>query len=213
MVGGLSGGAISLISGGNFQDGFIGGLVGTIAGGYMGQGGVGWAGRTAIAATAGGLIAELGGGKFANGALSAAFVYLFRESMHTTRQALKIQFRGGTKAERASVLSDLNDIFGTKRGAKMLSNTQSPLTIDLSVKNRAFVKNAPSDTIYIDLNFHPKISTDSGSIPATTRRILSYELGHSVFGALDDGINRMNNINLNENPIMNELGMPLRLEY
>ncbi|AYQ56154.1 hypothetical protein MS2017_0409 [Bathymodiolus thermophilus thioautotrophic gill symbiont] len=169
--------------------------------------------RTDIATATGGVVAELGGGKFANGALSAAFVYLFRESMHTTRQALKIQFRGGTKTERVGVLSDLNDIFGTKRRAKMLSNTQSPLVIDLSVKNRAYIQNVPSDTIYIDLNFHPKISTDSGGIPATTRRILSHELGHSVFGALDDGINRMNNINLNENPIMNELGMPLRLEY
>jgi hypothetical protein len=38
---------------------------------------LGISGRTAIAATAGGVAAELGGGKFANGAMSAAFVHLF----------------------------------------------------------------------------------------------------------------------------------------
>ena len=58
MVRGLSGGAISLTSGGNFQDGFIGGLVGTMAGGYMGQSSVGWAGRIAIAAAAGGVVED-----------------------------------------------------------------------------------------------------------------------------------------------------------
>jgi len=72
-------GAISQISGGNFQDGFVGGFIGSVAGSSMSTGGD-WsdiAGRTAIAATAGGIAAELGGGKFSNGARSAAFVHLF----------------------------------------------------------------------------------------------------------------------------------------
>ncbi|CAB5503853.1 hypothetical protein THERMOT_1864, partial [Bathymodiolus thermophilus thioautotrophic gill symbiont] len=76
---GLAQGAISQISGGNFQDGFVGGFIGSVAGSSMGEGG-NWsdiAGRTAIAATAGGITAELGGGKFSNGARSAAFVHLF----------------------------------------------------------------------------------------------------------------------------------------
>ncbi len=78
---GISQGATSEIMGGSFKDGFIGGAVGSIAGGMMGKGG-GWdavAKRTAIAATAGGVVTELGGGKFANGAMSAAFVHLFND--------------------------------------------------------------------------------------------------------------------------------------
>ncbi len=50
--------------------------------------------RTAIAATAGGISAELGGGKFANGALSAAFVHLFngeaRKDLRTSISGYKI---------------------------------------------------------------------------------------------------------------------------
>ncbi|WP_180334695.1 hypothetical protein, partial [Bathymodiolus thermophilus thioautotrophic gill symbiont] len=71
--------AISQISGGSFQDGFTGGFIGSVAGSSMGEGGD-WsdiAGRTAIVATAGGAVAVLGGGKFSNGARSAAFVHLF----------------------------------------------------------------------------------------------------------------------------------------
>ncbi|WP_138146978.1 RHS repeat-associated core domain-containing protein, partial [Bathymodiolus heckerae thiotrophic gill symbiont] len=76
---GFAQGASSQIIGGNFKDGFMGGFTGSFAGGYMKNGGD-WsdiAGRTAIAAAAGGVAAELGGGKFANGARSAAFVHLF----------------------------------------------------------------------------------------------------------------------------------------
>ncbi|OJA03627.1 hypothetical protein BGC33_05610, partial [Bathymodiolus thermophilus thioautotrophic gill symbiont] len=46
------------------------------------------AGRTAIAATAGGAVAVLGGGKFSNGARSAAFVHLFNaEGMSLAKTA------------------------------------------------------------------------------------------------------------------------------
>ncbi|SMN14533.1 Rhs family protein [uncultured Candidatus Thioglobus sp.] len=77
---GLSQGAISQISGGNFKSGFISGSISSLSGSYMeGNRGesLGIGGRTAVAATAGGIAAELGGGKFANGARSAAFVHLF----------------------------------------------------------------------------------------------------------------------------------------
>ncbi|WP_122951362.1 RHS repeat-associated core domain-containing protein [Bathymodiolus thermophilus thioautotrophic gill symbiont] len=87
---GLAQGAISQISGGNFQDGFVGGFIGSVAGSSMGEGGD-WsdiAGRTAIAATAGGITAELGGGKFSNGARSAAFVHLFNHEGGNISKAL-----------------------------------------------------------------------------------------------------------------------------
>jgi hypothetical protein len=77
---GILGGASSLISDGNFADGFVIGIIGSIANGYMRQTG-GLAGRTTIVAISGGVIEELGRGKFINGATSTAFAYLFSESI------------------------------------------------------------------------------------------------------------------------------------
>ena len=78
---GLAQGGVSRLAGGSFRAGFWGGSVGHWAGGgFMSLGGAGSmhvAGRTALAAMAGGAAAELGGGKFGNGAVSAAFAHLF----------------------------------------------------------------------------------------------------------------------------------------
>jgi len=77
---GLSQGTLSQIVNGDFKSGFIGGSISSLSGSYM-EGGrgdsLGVSGRTVVAATAGGIAAELGGGKFGNGAMSAAFVHLF----------------------------------------------------------------------------------------------------------------------------------------
>jgi hypothetical protein len=76
---GLSQGAISQISGGNFKEGFLGGAFSSYAGDS-------WLDAsssnnvitdTMISSVIGGVSAELGGGKFANGARSAAFVSLY----------------------------------------------------------------------------------------------------------------------------------------
>ncbi len=76
---GVSQGALTRIQGGSFKSGFLGGSIGSYSGTFMNKES-GWTNitkRTAIAATAGGIASELGGGKFANGARSAAFVHLF----------------------------------------------------------------------------------------------------------------------------------------
>ena len=56
-------------------------------------------GRTSIMAIIGGTFARLGGGKFANGALSAAFYHLFNGEYNTLWKALKHlwQIRGKIK--------------------------------------------------------------------------------------------------------------------
>ena len=73
--------------GGTFRDGFLGGIAG------HGAAGLGLRpnaadgfdmGRVAIAAVVGGTVSVIGGGKFANGARSAAMVYLFNELNHQT---------------------------------------------------------------------------------------------------------------------------------
>lgn len=84
VVHGVVGGALSVAQGGTFQDGFVANAIGAGAGLLAGAGGFGKLGspdgllaRTAIAAGAGGAAAELTGGKFANGAITAGMAHLF----------------------------------------------------------------------------------------------------------------------------------------
>jgi RHS repeat-associated protein len=86
LVHGVVGGALSLAGGGNFLQGFAAGSFGEIA--TQGTGQLGLSGgqnlglRLAVVAAAGGLASQLTGGKFANGALTAAFAYLFNYCYH-----------------------------------------------------------------------------------------------------------------------------------
>ena len=75
MIHGLSSGIISYFRGGSFRAGFFSGLGSAFDVGTTGYGGM--VGRTSIMAIIGGTFAKLGGGKFANGAMSAAFTHLF----------------------------------------------------------------------------------------------------------------------------------------
>ena len=71
-------------AGGNFKDGFIGSGVSSVLSPAFGAiPGLNRtvAGRTAVAAVIGGTASELTGGKFANGAMSAAFTHLFNEEL------------------------------------------------------------------------------------------------------------------------------------
>ncbi|WP_201341333.1 hypothetical protein [Abyssogena phaseoliformis symbiont] len=71
---------------GNFKDGFTGGFSGSLVGDYTPK----TNNRitdTIITATAGGVAAELGGGKFTNGARSATFVNLFNH-LNITEQCV-----------------------------------------------------------------------------------------------------------------------------
>lgn len=93
LLHGISQGALSAAGGGRFGDGFLGGFVGSYAGGKVkALGGKSLAGkiqRTVAAAVAGGTAARLGGGKFANGAITAAFVQVFNHEMHFDGKSLK----------------------------------------------------------------------------------------------------------------------------
>ncbi len=66
--------------------------------------------------------------------------------------------------------------------------------------------------VTIDPGNHPFVYTSNGIEPASTTRILAHEMGH-LTGTLDDGINNMNNVNLYENPIMQQLGGHRRTSY
>lgn len=80
---GAAGGGMSEAMGGSFEDGFIGGVSGAGVAGAFGNAfsgvseEIGVLGRTAVAAVGGGVASVLSGGKFADGAFSAAFFHLF----------------------------------------------------------------------------------------------------------------------------------------
>lgn len=76
------GGVSNMAMGGSFKDGFLSGgftslaspVIGTVPGGRTAQ--------VVAAAVVGGTAAELGGGKFANGAATGAFSYLYNAAAH-----------------------------------------------------------------------------------------------------------------------------------
>jgi hypothetical protein len=81
---GVLGGASNAALGGKFQDGFLSAAASTFAAdagllGGEGGGAVGIASRTIRASIIGGSASALGGGKFANGAYTAAFQHLLNE--------------------------------------------------------------------------------------------------------------------------------------
>ncbi len=90
---GVVGGGLSELTGGNFKDGFIGAGVGALLSpmtgalnkglgfGAPGDGGTGWQflGRTATAGVVGGTATAISGGKFGNGAVTAAFMHVVNE--------------------------------------------------------------------------------------------------------------------------------------
>ncbi len=80
---GLASGIVQDRMGGSFGAGFLSGSLGS----YLGSSGHSknmseMIGNTARDAVVGGTISVIGGGKFANGAQTGAFRYLFNESMH-----------------------------------------------------------------------------------------------------------------------------------
>ena len=115
----LSEGAIEGLQVGNMFHGFIMGAV-SGAGGYainnFGQE-LGRAGKIASSAVLGGVVSEIGGGKFANGAITAAYSMMFNEMMHprgyTKTRKLKMKMFGQipfdeNPATMANVCIDLN---------------------------------------------------------------------------------------------------------
>ncbi len=72
---GVAQGTTSVLRGGKFREGFAGGFMGHMAGGVFK--GKNIYTRTAFSAAVGGTISKAVGGKFANGAVSAAFTHLF----------------------------------------------------------------------------------------------------------------------------------------
>ena len=127
---GVVGGAANVAMGGKFGDGFLSGAVSAAAGdaGLFGPEGGGFGGmarRTIMAGVVGGTASALGGGKFANGAYTAAFQHLLNAElpdfipdvtkMKFTNSAFQTGWRwlrGPTGSEGNSLLFDQNSEMG-----------------------------------------------------------------------------------------------------
>ena len=80
----VSEGVVEGIQGGHFEHGLLLGLTSSAGGELISRYGsnLPYAGQIAANATLGGLVSELGGGKFANGAMTAAYTMMFNDLMH-----------------------------------------------------------------------------------------------------------------------------------
>jgi len=116
---GVSQGAISEARGGSFRAGFWSGLAGSVApvGGIArGSNSAGAIfARTAAAAVLGGTASRLGGGKFANGAVTGAFVHLFNAEAHTPETSSEETLANKVAGKLMSGITKLKDFMGLGR--------------------------------------------------------------------------------------------------
>lgn len=91
---GVLGGASNAAMGGKFQDGFLSAAAAAAAGHtgitsrFNGDNALHIAARTSVASAIGGTASAIGGGKFANGAYTAAFQHLLNSEMNTIPRAV-----------------------------------------------------------------------------------------------------------------------------
>jgi hypothetical protein len=102
---GLAGGIVQDRMGGSFGAGFLSGSLGS----YLGSSGHSknmseMIGNTAREAVVGGTISVIGGGKFANGAQTGAFRYLFNHDMHQIIDKLYTEYHGERKTGKVRSL-------------------------------------------------------------------------------------------------------------
>lgn len=149
---GASQGAITEAAGGEFRHGFTAAFFTKMAGPSILAAGEDWgvAGRTAAAAMVGGSASALGGGKFANGAVSGAFTHLFNEEQALkTRDKLTNLF--GHEKKGIYYTATLNNGHGTRGWLKDSSK--------LAERMDALLKKHPDASIrYFEVSAHHSIT-------------------------------------------------------
>ncbi|UFH58581.1 RHS repeat-associated core domain-containing protein [Sulfurovum mangrovi] len=126
---GLSRAAISAVRGGKAMGGFLSGFAGSLLGGFVK--GLDYAKTTAgtimkvtMTAIAGGTASVLGGGKFANGAMSAAFVFMFNHLQAEAEETKAEMEKSGRTDLRIAHGKGENGYYVTdSKGFKYMSDT------------------------------------------------------------------------------------------
>jgi hypothetical protein len=113
----------------------------------------------------------------------------------------------------------LERLLSTQVGARLRERLESgtlagPLTIELNLRGDDFTAyRVPGEeigeTVVFDPWTLPNVETQRGLLPATRETVLAHELGHAVLKleTEDDVIREV------ENPLRQELGLPLRVRF
>jgi hypothetical protein len=149
------GGGLSELTGGNFKDGFIGAgfaaLLSPVGRGInrrlkLGEPGTGnswqYLGRTATAATIGGTVTAISGGKFGNGAATAAF-------MHVVNHEVTSLLKGRELASAQARMGLARELMMTSKAGRLLMQTvESARVVFEFYKEGALGQNTNAVTYY-----------------------------------------------------------------
>ena len=94
---GLAQGALAAAQGGSFAANFAAAAFSKVASPQVGRLPGGTPVRVVASAVIGGTASRITGGRFANGAMSSAFVYLFNDAIHRPERSKDIEFKVGTR--------------------------------------------------------------------------------------------------------------------
>ena len=131
---------------------------------------------------------------------------------------------GGTPEQSITIGNSIRDIGSTPSGSGIISSIGGGLfTINVGPKGAysqfgGAVTSDQTGEVFISSDFivGPVCCYFSsvGRSQYDINRVMAHELGH-LLGIKDDGLNMMNNVNQNENPVMNELNpaSPDRVRY
>jgi RHS repeat-associated protein len=164
ITGGVLNGVSQKLENGSFRDGFLAGFASEAASPLVdkipGTGQTAIAERTVLSATVGGTAAELGGGKFANGAVTAAFLRLYND------ERVYLEEQRVLKSRIVAMDYDGDSHAYAPRGSGLVGD---------DYLGNAMRKNGSlsSDVLVFDENGHPVISADGYYVSKTSLRYTS----------------------------------------
>ncbi len=129
-------------------------------------------------------------------------------------RGLLVTIQAKNPANQEALQDALNILKSTERGYELWQQLDlSPMIYVISDKydnmSRAWGRN-----IYLDPNYHPPVDTTCGKQKSPTEVMLGHEFGHAVRGDIfPTPADELQNIIDNENPIRQELSLPLRTQY
>ena len=125
-------GTTSVMRGGSFKDGMVGGFMGSVApvSGIRGDNFGGIMSRTAAAGMMGGITAELTGGSFEDGLQSAAFTQLFNDNAQKIQKIIKNDYLSWEEADQILVNNNDPDLIVAVRADMLVVKQTSNFYVD-----------------------------------------------------------------------------------
>ena len=196
LLKGLVGGALSALAGGKFGAGFLGAFAGGILGETIGIGGESGTGtradmlvRVMRDAIIGGVASVLGGGKFKNGAITAAFARLYNEETIDERRAAerkRLQRLELSDEESANVINFFYRNSASSISAEDVSRTGEPAR---KLAREMLVAALDADGLIDVLEIHvPTPFTSVGTVSTIWKGIKSWWQSLSPFVSPPDSL-------------------------